>query len=196
MKLDEHWRLFVAIELPGPVRRRIGTHIDRLREALPDVRASWVREQNLHFTLKFFGDTPIEKVDSLSQALDHATAGLNSFDLEIAGCGAFLTRGKPSVLWLGVSEPAQPSVIGLHKSIEDHCAGLGFEHDRRPFHPHLTIARLRSSNGARQLGDLHRQTDFETVSVKVEEVCLIRSELSSEGSRYTVTARHRLVTAG
>jgi len=54
---DESWRLFNAIELPLSVRQRISDHIQRLRGAVPDSRASWAREDNLHLTVKFLGDT-------------------------------------------------------------------------------------------------------------------------------------------
>lgn len=192
---QESWRAFIAIELPAPVRRRIKIHIDYLREALPGVRAGWVREENLHLTLKFFGDLPLEKVDALLQALERAAARINSFELEIAGCGSFPLRGKPKVLWIGVSEPGQTSSLLLNQAIEDECGQAGFPRDARTFHPHLTIARFRNPDNARRLAELHRETVFEPVSLKVEDICLVRSELSSEGSRYTVTSRHKLGSA-
>ena len=50
------FRTFIAIELPSELRARIIQHIEHLRRELPDVRASWNREHNLHLTLKFLGD--------------------------------------------------------------------------------------------------------------------------------------------
>lgn len=182
-------RLFIAIELPAEVRHKIRQHTDRLRSEFPDVRASWAREENLHLTVKFLGDTPVEKVEMLSEALERAATKVESFDMKVAGCGAFPTVGKPKVLWIGVSSAAS-SLARLHEAIEDECASLAIARDPRSFHPHLTIARLRHPRGARDVAQLHKEIEFESLAVEAKDVCLIRSELSSEGSRYTVMARH------
>ncbi len=189
---SESWRLFIAIELPAEIRHAIQRHIDQLRAALPDVRASWTREDNLHLTLKFLGDLAVNRVESLSQALMHAGARTNPFNLVIQGCGAFPPRGKPKVLWIGISPETESACLDLYEAIEDSCAKAGFKRDERKFHPHLTIARLRHPAGARELANLHRETKFEPMALKVNSACLIRSELNSSGSRYTVVARHEL----
>jgi 2'-5' RNA ligase len=189
---SESWRLFIAIELPAEIRHRIKQHIDRLRAACPDIRASWTREDNLHLTLKFFGDVAVNRVDSLSQALMHAAARTPPFDLLIKSCGIFPPRGKPNVLWIGIAPETEPACLHLYESIEDECARAGFKRDERRFHPHLTIARLRHPAGARALANLHQETELEPIALKVSSVCLIRSELSSSGSRYTIVARHEL----
>src|SRR6266850_2999713 len=69
---DESWRLFIAIELPSSVRRNVQDHINQLRQAVPEARASWIREENLHLTIKFLGDTPVTNVEALSQAIQRA----------------------------------------------------------------------------------------------------------------------------
>ena len=184
------WRLFIAIELPADVRQKITQHIDLLRNELPDVRASWIRENNLHLTLKFFGDVPVERVEAASAALKGAANKIQSFEIQIDGCGAFPPQGRPNVLWMGIDDPSG-SLQRLHGALEDECAKAGFEQDQRPFHPHLTIARIRNPQNARQLAALHQETAFNTLPVKVSDVCLIRSELNPEGSRYTIVARHQ-----
>lgn len=186
----EVWRLFIAIELPAQVRHTIRQHIDRLRAESPDVHASWTRERNLHLTLKFLGATPVEKIEALSEALQRAATKVMPFELEIVGCGAFPPRGQPRVLWMGAADSSD-SLTRLHAALESECASAGFPRDDRSFHPHLTIARLRQPHGSRGLARLHKDLEFEPLVVKVGEVCLIRSELSSEGSRYTVVSRHQ-----
>jgi 2'-5' RNA ligase len=157
------------------------------------VRASWVREQNLHLTLKFFGDTPLERVEQLSRALQAAAARMTQFEIAIRDRGSFAPRGKPSVLWIGI-EDASANLNKLHDALENECERAGFARDDRSFNPHLTIARLRGSQGARNLSDLHKSTYLPAMRVRVQDVCLIRSELSSAGSRYTVVARHELMS--
>jgi len=158
---------------------------------MPDARASWTREHNLHLTLKFFGDTAVERVEQLSQALKAAAKQAQPFEIELGGCGAFPPRGKPNVLWIGIKDPSN-TLHKLYESLESECATAGFERERRLFNPHLTIARIRNPRNGRALAELHQATVFDSQPVEVNDVCLIRSELGSEGSRYTVVARHQL----
>jgi 2'-5' RNA ligase len=185
------WRLFIAVELPEQIRRKIGEHVDRLRQEIPDTRASWTRAQNIHLTLKFLGDTPVERAEALSTALQVAASRVPAFEIEIGGCGSFPTLRKPNVLWIGIDDLSS-GLQKFHQALETECEGRGFPRDQRSFHPHLTIARLRHSQDARRLGELHQSRGFQSMAVKVNDACLIRSELSPEGSRYTVIARHQL----
>jgi 2'-5' RNA ligase len=186
---SESWRLFIAIELPSDVRRKISQHVELVRSAVPDVRASWVREENLHLTLKFLGDTPVERVEEVSAALTVAANQLAVFEIKLAGCGAFPPHGKPNVLWIGIEDRTR-SLDRLHAAIEEKCADAGIARDGRPFHPHLTIARLRESRGARQLVESHQKIGFGSDAITAGDLCLIRSELRPEGSRYTVIGRY------
>jgi 2'-5' RNA ligase len=188
--VDKTWRLFFAIELPPEVRHKIGSHIDTLRAQLPDVRASWTREENLHLTMKFFGEVPVTKVERISEAAARAVASAHPLELSIGGCGTFPPKGQPRVLWIGTEDPSG-NLRKLHTALENECADIGFPREQRPYHPHLTVARLRQPHGARELAKLHEDIGFDPMTVKVEEVCLIRSELSSKGSRYTIVTRHK-----
>jgi len=194
VKPGELWRVFIAIELAAGVRKKVKDHIDHLRTSLPNVRASWALESNLHLTLKFLGDIPVEKVETLSQAARRAASHAPPFELIIAGAGSFPPRGQPRVLWIGIEDPSG-KLAELHAGLEDECAEAGFAREPRPFHPHLTIARLRQPQGARQLAAVHKEIGFESETVSVSEIAVIRSELRSEGSRHTILARHNLVQA-
>ena len=200
----ESWRVFIAIELPDNLRARLGEHIDILRSSMPEVRASWSCEDNLHVTLKFLGDIPVTNVEQLSAAASLAASKVEPFEIVVEGCGAFPLRGQPRVLWIGIlSEP--PAVAGgpdpppsllplraLHSALDDECANAGFTPEARPFHPHLTIARLRQPHGSRQLAAMHKEIGFDREAVSVSELAVIRSELRSEGARHTVISRHEL----
>jgi 2'-5' RNA ligase len=72
----ETYRIFIAIELPRELRGRISQHINALRQDLPEVRASWPREENLHLTVKFLGDVPLADIPKLSTAIESVTRGL------------------------------------------------------------------------------------------------------------------------
>jgi 2'-5' RNA ligase len=185
----ESWRIFIAIELPASTRQRLKDHIDRLRDALPDARASWSREENLHLTLKFLGDTPVSQIETLSQVAKRSASKAIPFELIVTGAGVFPPRGQPRVLWIGV-EDVSGQLGKLQQALEDGCDKEGFARETRPFHPHLTIARLRKPHGSRELAALHEEMGFEAETVRASALVVVRSELGSEGSRHTVISRH------
>lgn len=185
------WRVFCAVELPAGVRERVAERAARLREAFPRVRASWVRPESLHLTLKFVGETGPARVKDLSEAAGRAVAGGGAFELTLAGAGAFPPHGPPRVLWLGVTD-ASGGLARLHRRLEDECAASGFEREPRAFSPHLTLARPRDPRDARQLAAAHRETPFEPQTFGVGELIVMRSELGPGGSRYTPVSRHQL----
>jgi 2'-5' RNA ligase len=192
-EISNTWRVFVAMELPAPVRQKLIEHIDRLRSTLAEVRASWSREENLHLTLKFLGDTPITSVEALAQATQRAATNVAPFEIVVEGCGAFPPRGHPRVLWIGIDDPSGQLGL-LRTALEDECAKAGFPRAERPFHPHLTIARIRKPHDSRHLAAAHQEMVFDRETVRASELAVIRSELRSEGSRHTVISRHSFLS--
>jgi RNA 2',3'-cyclic 3'-phosphodiesterase len=192
-EISNTWRVFVAIELPVAVRRRLIEHIDGLRDTMAEVRASWCREENLHLTLKFLGDTPVTRVEGLAQAARLAASKVEPFEIVIGGCGAFPPRGQPRVLWIGIDDPSGQLAL-LRTALESECANVGFPREDRPFHPHLTIARIRKPHDSRHLAATHKEMVFERETVRASELAVIRSELRSEGSRHTVISRHSFLS--
>jgi len=191
IEISNTWRLFVAIELPASVRRKLTEHIDRLRNALPEARASWVRAENLHLTLKFLGDIQIAKVETLAAAVQCAASKSGPFEIVVGDCGAFPPRGQPRVLWIGIDDLYDRLDL-LKQHVEAQCEDIGLPREQRPFHPHLTIARLRQPRGARHLAELHKEFGFDRETFLTTDLTLIRSELGSAGARHTIVARYEL----
>lgn len=182
-------RLFCALVLPSEVHARIDEHSARLRQAHPDARSRWERADKLHITLKFLGAVERERVASLEAAIKEAAASVPHFSLNIEGSGIFPPRGAPRVLWLGVRLGAERLRV-LQQSLEARCFLQGFAREARPFHPHLTIARINENSGeTRLLARLHRAAQFSSAPFAVREVILMMSELRPGGSRHTPLAR-------
>lgn len=188
---DARWRVFCAVALPHDLRELAAKHIALLRQAMPDVRASWDRAEKLHITLKFLGEIERGRVPALSRAAERAAQTIEPFELAIEGAGTFPPHGSPRVLWLGVRDSSS-SLTRLQHQLEEECARENFKREERPFHPHLTIARLRSPKGSRQLAALHKETGFQMQTFHVSELLVIRSELGAGGSRYTEISKHKL----
>jgi 2'-5' RNA ligase len=188
-KLD--WRIFCAIELPATARALVLRHIADLKETVLDVRASWARETNLHLTLKFLGEIPQAAVADFSTSVSRAVAGVTPFSIRLEQTGAFPTHGQPRVLWIGIDDGAG-KLAEMNAKVEEESALEGFAGEPRPFHPHLTIARLRNPQHARALATAHKRMKFEPVEIPVSDLLVIRSELSVGGSEYSIVSRHAL----
>ena len=179
------WRVFCAVELPAEVRARLEDHVRQLRKAVPDVAASWSRVENIHLTLKFFGNVEVKRIEKISAAAERAVKEFSTFQIRIGETGVFPRPSRPQVLWIGVADPSG-RLSALQEKFENECAAEGFSKEDRAYKPHLTIARLRKPEGARQLAETHLQMKFEPIEVEVKEIVLFRSEISPKGSKYTV----------
>lgn len=181
-------RLFVAVEFPQAVRRRAWRATAPLREA--DLPVKWVGPERLHLTLKFLGETDEARVPALGEALDRAAGAAGPLELRLAGVGAFPSLQAPRVLWIGVEGP--PELERLHEAVDEALAELGFERERRDFHPHVTLGRARRGHGG--LGRAERLVERIEVDVActADDVRLVRSVLSPEGARYSVVSSHAL----
>jgi 2'-5' RNA ligase len=188
---NETWRVFCAIELPSLVLEKISEHINRLRVAAPDSPASWSRPENVHLTLKFIGEIAPNRVSDLSQAVANAVAGFSPFEIVIKDTGSFPKRGTPRVFWIGIDDHSG-QLAQVQAKLDEECSRLGFEKEARAFNPHLTIARGRKPQGARALATAHKEMGFPSTEIRVQELSVIRSELSSKGSNYTTISRHAL----
>jgi 2'-5' RNA ligase len=184
------WRVFCALDISKDVRTRLVDHIQRLRESVPNIQASWSRADNIHLTLKFFGDVEKEAIKRLSAATARVVQTFSPFQIRVAGTGTFPKQALPRVLWVGIEDPSG-TLASLQERFEDECAKEGFPKEERAFRPHLTLARIRKPQGSRALGEVHREMGFAATEVVVPELMLMRSELSSEGSKYTIISRHR-----
>jgi len=183
------WRVFCAVELPDEVRARLQEHIAGLRKEFPDAAVSWSRVENIHLTLKFFGNVELDRIPKISAAATRSTERFSKFQIDVGNTGVFPRPSRAQVLWIGVND-SSGQLSALHKQLDVACASAGFPKEDRAYHPHLTIARLRKPG--RRLADAHLQMKFEPLVVEINELILFRSELSNKGSRYTPISHHLL----
>jgi 2'-5' RNA ligase len=172
--------LFLAIELSDELRAGLSRVRRQLEGRLSGWR--WVRPENIHLTLRFLGEVPDDRVARHHGAWRHAAAGCSPVRLEIGGAGVFPPRGVPRILWCGVSAHHPPGEIArLAAAMEDAARAEGFAPERRPFRPHLTLARAR--RGERPTAPAGDSVGL-LGEVEAREVVLFRSRLSPHGATY------------
>ncbi len=185
-------RVFFAVDISDETRRRAVEHVAALRGSVPAVKIKWDAPEKLHVTVKFLGDVDRDRLAALSTAAGTVCGDLQPFPLAVSGTGAFPPKGPARVTWLGVDDPAG-GLDRLQRGIEDACASLGFPRETRTYHPHVTLARLKGLPAERPLVEAHRAANFSGApDFQVTELLLMRSELSPQGSRYSVLKRFAL----
>ncbi len=184
-------RLFVALEPPDPVRRRLAAAAAALRRAAGRAEADvrWVATDNLHLTLQFLGAVPEERVSAVAGALTEAAAGARPLSLEVTGAGGFPSARRPRVVWLGLGGDV-PALSALVEDVGRRLAALGFPPEARPFSPHLTVGRARDPRGAPGLGGaLAARAQADGFAWRATELVLFESHLSPRGPRYEAILR-------
>ena len=158
----------------------------RAREA--GIPVKWVPPVNYHVTLKFLGWTRVATLGAVQDALGAAAGGATRFAFRTCRVGAFPSTDRASVVWAGVEEDAGAARLAeLARRIDEAMADLGFAAERRAFHPHVTLGRLRESRPLREVVlPVAEQMFGET---RIEAVTLFESEMKSSGSVYTEIAR-------
>ena len=182
-------RLFAAVPLAEPARGEIIRLLASLRATSWPVR--WVGDDVVHITLKFFGEVPGERLDVIAEALRLAAAGAEPMTLRLARLGAFPTERRPRVLWAGVDEHA--GFAALRERIENAADAIGFQREGAPFHPHVTLGRMRE--GLRLPADA-LQSDAGLLSPRAfnaDQLVLYESVLTPTGPRY---AARSIITLG
>lgn len=154
-----------------------------------DRGVKWVRPDQLHLTLKFFGDIQAEEVYPISQAMARVAAAHAPFALELSGLGAFPHAHKPRTLWVGVSGGAA-AIESLQGDLDRAFRALGYPPEARRFRGHFTLGRVRGAVAdlelVRQLTEL---ATYEFGTLPVEELVLFSSQLGATGPMYSPLTR-------
>jgi 2'-5' RNA ligase len=176
-------RTFVALELPQTARRALADLQGRLKQERMMVR--WVRPEGIHLTLKFLGDVPEERVETIGQAVVGAAQGYRALKLGIQGLGVFPGVRKARVIWVGLTGETA-ALLDLQSAVAAALETQGIPRDRRRFKAHLTLGRFKKSPPPPALvAVLERHADDAPCDLTLARVVLYRSELRPQGARYT-----------
>jgi len=133
-------RTFIAIELPEATRRELQGMVEHLRRS--GIRASWVRPDRMHLTLRFLGEIDDDQAGIAGEFLAKGCSGISAFECAVQGAGAFPDVRHPSVIWAGVG-PLEGGLSEVQTVAEKAAASIDLKPENRPFRPHLTLGRIR-----------------------------------------------------
>lgn len=175
-------RLFLAVDLPDAHKVKLAGLRD---EALP---GRWTRPAHYHLTLRFIGEAD----EARASTIEHALGGIHAeaFTLRGRGLGVFPSTRKPRVLFAAI-DPV-PALMDLQAKIEQTLRTLGLEAEPKPFHPHITLTRLRQARAQTVRAYLRTHRTFTLDPFEVAYFYLYTSLLRPEGALYERRARFPL----
>jgi 2'-5' RNA ligase len=191
-------RTFIALEMNEVLHRHLEEVIDQVAQVLPNAR--WVDPAGIHLTLAFLGELTDAQLSEAMQAAEIAAQQVKPFTYRLSRLGIFGSPQQPRVLWMGIDEPSG-TMTWLHRILNQELEQRGFEIDKRPFSPHLTLARFKQPLMPDEQQGLQRilaEKQRGVVSAQVcavEHVNVMKSELSRAGARYTCLKEYAFLQA-
>ena len=173
-------RSFLAIELDEELVPKILDVQKEFKKTNANIK--YVPSQNMHFTLKFFGNIDLDMVEDISSAVEKVIKNYSSFDLNIKNCGCFPNKKVIKVLWLGLEEGSP--IKDLQKDLDKEFRKLGFKKEKN-FISHLTIGRVKSPKNKKEIREaIEKLEDIEIGQMPVSKICLKKSTLTPQGPIY------------
>jgi 2'-5' RNA ligase len=179
-------RSFIAVEVDPVARAWLEGWLERLRELHRGIR--WVRQANLHITLRFLGDIPMSRVEEISGFLASRARSVPPLRLDFSAPGTFGPRRSPRTFWLGLAPgTALEALKEFQSKVEGDLVRAGIAREDRPFSPHLTVGRNPGSVPAEGWeATLHPWPGGGTAGFEARSAVLFRSDLKPQGPIYTV----------
>lgn len=180
--LDTRIRAFIAIELPDPIKKQLNS----VQKAMKThhIKARYAATSNLHMTLKFLGNIEPAQLPVLKQIIARCTENIAPFSLLVGDIGAFPNLKSPKVIWTGIRDDSGVLEI-LQKKIDQEIATLGIAKEKKKFHPHLTLARIKKKKNYKekleQIVVITRQSEH---WFQVEALTCFQSTLTPRGAVY------------
>ena len=172
-------RAFLAIPGGDSLCETVRRLQDELAAELPEAR--WTRPEQVHLTLRFFGDIPEETLEKIGAVMLSVGRLYAPFRAGLVGVGAFPSPNKPRVLWLGVHGDAP--LAALYAALDAPLKTLGIPAEPRPFFPHLTLGRSRGPlPGAGEVLARYRHRRYGLLTA--DRLVLYESRLAPEGAEH------------
>lgn len=173
-------RAFLAIDVDEDLKARMYGIIKEFKKI--DANIKYVDLENMHLTLKFFGDIDTEGIDLLSSRIAQVVEGFDSFTIKIKGCGAFPNTNRIKVIWFGLDE--DELVRRLHDELDKQFVELGFDKDKK-FSSHLTIGRMKTAKGKNKVkSKIDEFREVEIGEMSIDRIILKKSTLTPHGPIY------------
>jgi len=176
-------RTFLAVPVPRDVSSKKNMLYSTLENVDGDI--NWVKNAQLHLTMKFLGHTPESTINDVIDHVEKITLNMNPFDLKIEETGCFPVPTRPRILWLGLKGNLD-LLKSMVESIENVLEPLGFPKDSRDILPHITLARIKYPQKHTPNVDPFLKSSYDPIDFPVDRMQFFSSELLPFGAVHTI----------
>ncbi len=179
-------RTFIALDFPEAILQKADKIISYFKGKTPPRALRWVAIDNLHLTIKFLGDVPENNIDQIKSTIIQTVKRIPPCQISVRGFGMYPDARRPRVVWLGIDHDA--GIINLHDALDGALTSINIKPEKRPFSPHLTIARVSrraDEKVVKSIGATLSKFKVDSLgSMTIQEVVLYKSDLTPKGPIY------------
>lgn len=173
-------RSFLAIELQTELKEEINNTIKKFKKINTDIK--YVSTENIHLTLKFFGNINNTQIEQISKATKNVLKNFNQFKIEIQGIGTFPNQNHIKVIWIGIKN--NNTLSNLQKELDKEFNKIGFPKEKN-YKSHLTIGRMKTAKNKQKVQETIKENENIIIGeMTVKNVYLKKSNLTPNGPVY------------
>lgn len=191
MTLPSSIRIFFALDLPSDMKEKLGDFINVLRKKSKFKMIRWTKPENLHITLQFLPEVHSEHLEQLMQNVQAKIIGMDKkLILNWGSLHLLPSPYRPRVIVLSMD--SQEDLANLAELIGQGIQLSNYDIDKRPFHAHLTLGRIKHMQNT-PLQFLEECSIPPLDELVIKEIVLFRSIPDTEGSKYIPLERISLM---
>ncbi len=176
-------RCFLAIDLPEEIKEVLEGLQKELKRLNEDIR--WVRPEGFHLTLKFFGNVEEDRLGRLYEVAEGPVKKTSPFNLTLKEIGFFPERKAPRVIWVGIGGEDLSTLLEFQLNLERAFEKLKIPREKRKFHPHLTLGRVKRISDPKRFLEAARRLKVPEKTFRVTSITFFKSTLRPEGAVYS-----------
>ena len=185
-------RCFLAVEIPI-----IDEYYELSKKTMEETGAKLkvVHPSLYHFTLHFFGELSDDQIDLLKIKCSELFANIDEFSMSLCNTGVFPNNHKRTRILYVDTCRGKEEIINLVKTVRAEIQSLGYEVEKRAYHPHLTVARVKYAKFPQKLAEYWIDKELKNVDrlFNVKRIVLMKSILTPKGPEYSVLAEFPLI---
>ena len=178
-------RIFTAVALPDSLKDGVWESFRTVRESYTGIK--WVERENLHLTVRFFGEVAENTVTLIRDATEQVAGSHEAFSASLGSAGTFPERGSPRVLWVGLDQ-GRETFLSLGAAVERSYRESDLGSSDKKLSPHVTVARVKQRGVPRRIVEEIRTLTFPGEEFRISSIRVYESVLRPQGPLYRVVA--------
>lgn len=183
-------RCFIAINIPPEIQKSLTEAINNLKLLNSGQLIRYINAGKIHLTLHFLGNLDLKKIEEVKKIISETAKKYNGYILTAKEIKAFPNTLNPRVIYVETAD--EQNISGeIQKNLGANLYKLGITVDKRTWHPHLTIARIKGLTGSEL-----KLPPLISKKFTVSSIELMESHLTSKGADYSIISTSKLSKYG